>query len=59
MRETSRVLHRVHEQLLLLAKFLSLAICNQRVGDVAKSALNGLLIEKQALLLAGFGEANV
>src|SRR5437868_12801774 len=59
MRETSRILRRIHEELLLLAKFLRLAIRNQRVGDIAERVLNGLLIEKQALLLPGFGEVEI
>jgi hypothetical protein len=57
LRETRSILRGVDEMLLLDPEFL--VLCNQSVRDIAKRALNRLLIGEQELLSLGFCEAKV
>ena len=57
MRQPGGILRRIHQQLLLFTKLLSLALGDQGVGDITKGALDRLLIKEHGFLLLGLGKA--
>ena len=57
--QSCRVLRRFEQVLLLSCELLILAISNQRIRDIAESALDRLLVGQDHLVALRFSEANV
>jgi hypothetical protein len=52
-------LRRIHQELLLLAKFVRLAIGDQSIRNIPKGVLDNSLIGEHGLLLLGFRQADI